>query len=402
LKAGYSFPESVSDIDVLALDANGGMADALDIQRLPGPDALDQLASEWEVLDKYTFPRTPFTSPAWIGLWWEHFRRRRGFFHDEFFCHVIRDGGGTLVAIAPLMRSYVPGLGPPAVRVVQFFGTDPALTELRGVICRPEDHTKVIHALVGHFVRRPGEWDVFRWNGLHHAVSAYNSLLSRCEFIPRYERTDYIIELPRSWDELKARVSANMRKNLRKAYEFLERDGFGFVLRVAERPDDVQAALDRFLTLHAARSEAAGMIDHPNRFATSRARAFLVDYLHHLAARGQLRIFELDIGGKIVASRLTFVFEADLYTYFAGYDPAWKQYSVMTILVSEIIKWAVSHGMKRVNLSTGTDQSKLRWKPTELVFRDAVQISPTVRGRAAFQVFKAYEGLSRLRGRLGV
>ena len=53
-------------------------------------------------------------------------------FHDEFFCHVVRSDAGHLVAIAPLMRTSVPGIGPPVLRMLQFFGADPALTEIRG------------------------------------------------------------------------------------------------------------------------------------------------------------------------------------------------------------------------------------------------------------------------------
>jgi CelD/BcsL family acetyltransferase involved in cellulose biosynthesis len=372
---------------------------ALRVLKLSGPEALSGLVAEWELLDKQSYPRTPFTSPDWIILWWKHFRRNNLLFHDEFFCHCIRDATGRLAAIAPLMRTCCPGFGVPAMRMLQFFGTDPNLTELRGVICRPEDHVKVINALTDHFLRHRDEWDVFRWNGLRDAVAEYKSTDTSVDFIARYELADYVIDLPRSWDELKGRVSSNMRKNIRKAYEFLERDGLQYELRVAEAPGP---AIDRFLSLHTARSQAEGMIDHPDRFATARARTFLADYLWQLAARGHLRVFELAIGGNVVASRLTFLLDSDLYTYFAGYDPAWKQYSVMTVLMSEIIKWAIGNGVRRVNLSTGTDQSKLRWKPAEMVFRDAVQISPTLRGRGGFRVFRVYETLSRTRGKLGV
>jgi CelD/BcsL family acetyltransferase involved in cellulose biosynthesis len=369
---------------------------------LPGPEALSELVAEWEALDRKTSPRTPFTSPAWIRLWWKHFRRRNLVFHDEFFCHCVQDTAGRLVAIAPLMRTYCPGLGPSAMRMVQFFGTDPNLTELRGVICRPEDHNDVIHALVQHFRRHRREWDVFRWNGLLHAASEYRAITNGEDFAARYELSDYVVELPCSWDELKARVSSNMRKNLRKAYEFLERDGLQYAVRVAEGAEGIGVAIERFLSLHTARSQAEGMIDHPDRFATAQSRAFLVDYLWQLAGQGQLRLFELVIGKDVVASRLTFLLDLDLYTYFAGYDPAWKQYSVMTVLMNEIIRWAIANGLRRVNLSTGTDQSKLRWKPVAIVFRDAVQISPTLRARAGFRVFRAYEALSRTRGKLGV
>ena len=88
----------------------------------------------------------------------------------------------------------------------------------------------------------------------------------------------------------------------------------------------------------------------------------------------------------------------DLYLYFSGYDPSWRKYGVMTLLVTETIKWAIEHGLQRVNLSTGNDQSKLRWKPYEIIFRDAVQIAPTARGRCAYLAYEVL--LTRTRRRL--
>ena len=88
--------------------------------------------------------------------------------------------------------------------------------------------------------------------------------------------------------------------------------------------------------------------------------------------------------------------------YYTGYDPAWKTYSVMTVLVAETFKWAFAHGVERINLSTGRDQSKMRWKPREVLFRDAVQVSPTMRARAAFGAFLVYEALSRAKVGAGI
>jgi CelD/BcsL family acetyltransferase involved in cellulose biosynthesis len=372
----------------------------LRVERLPGPEALSDIANEWDLLDRQVVPRTPFTSPAWIVPWWKHFARcRNTLFHDEFFCHVVRDGCGHLVAVAPLMRTGVPGIGPPLLRMVQFFGADAALTEIRGVICWPENHAPVIEALVEHFLAHRGEWDVFRWAGLRKAANADDAMRLPSPLEARGVLPDYIIDLPGSWNELRLQVSSNMRKNLRKAYEFLERDGIAFALRVIERADDVAAAVERFLALHAARAEADDMIIHPNKFVRLHVRAFLAEYLHDMAKRGELRIFEMEIGGTVVASRLTFLLGSDLYIYFAGYDPAWRAYSVMTVLMAEMIKWAFARGLERVNLSTGHDQSKVRWKPREVMFHDAVQVSPTRRTRMTFGAFLGYEALSRARAR---
>jgi CelD/BcsL family acetyltransferase involved in cellulose biosynthesis len=370
----------------------------LKVERLPGPAALADIAGEWDLLDRQISPRSPFTSSAWIMPWWKHFSRRRQLlFHDEFFGHVVRGDGGRLVGIAPLMRTSVPGIGPPALRMVQFFGTDPALTEIRGVISRAEDQTIVVQALVEHFLGRRDEWDVFRWSGLRHPVDTYGALCPPCTFMAREDLPDFVLDLPKSWNDLRLQVSSNMRKNLRKAYEFLERDGFAITLRVTERPDGVGPAMARFLALHAARADAVGMIFHPDKFARARERDFFWDYLRGAADRGELRIFELEIGGAVVASRIAFLIGSDLYLYFAGYDPAWKSYSVMTVLMTEVFKWSLAQGVERVNLSTGRDQSKERWKPRQVLFGNAVQISPTWRARAAFGPFHAYEALGRAR-----
>lgn len=369
----------------------------LRIERLSGPEAWADIAAEWESLDAQSFPRTPFSSPLWISLWWHHLRRQRLLLRDEFFCHIVRDADGRLVAVAPLMLTRIPGFGPLGIRVVQFFGADPAITEIRGVICRRDDHTAVIQALVDHFRQRRDEWDVFKWMGLRHGASEYNTLIIGGEFVADTELPDYLLTLPDSWEKLQSSLSTNMRRKLRIVYKYLERDGHSFVFRVVERPEDVPAAIERFFKLHTARAEATNMINHPNKFATPRDRDFLIDYAHHMAKRGQLRLFELEIDGTVRASRLAFMFGFEIYLFFSGYDLSWKKYSIMTLLVSETIKWAFGQGLQLVNLSTGNDRSKLRWKPSEIIFRKAVQISPTARGQFLFPIYEALARRSRRR-----
>jgi hypothetical protein len=83
----------------------------------------------------------------------------------------------------------------------------------------------------------------------------------------------------RSWETLHRQLSVNMRKNLRKAYQYLERDGLTFALRVTDRREDVAPAI---AILHAARAEAADMIFHANRFVQPNVRAFFVGYLYSI------------------------------------------------------------------------------------------------------------------------
>src|SRR5258707_13526068 len=100
-----------------------------------------------------------------------------------------------------------------------------------------------------------------------------------------------------------------------------------------------------------------------------------------MAERDQARIFELEVDGKIVASRMAFSLGDQLYFYYSGYDLAWRKHSIMTTLMCECFKWAIERGVKVVNFSTGKDPSKLRLRGREDMFHDPLLMSRTRRVR---------------------
>jgi CelD/BcsL family acetyltransferase involved in cellulose biosynthesis len=189
------------------------------------------------------------------------------------------------------------------------------------------------------------------------------------------------VDLPGSWEELHARLSNNTRKSLRKGYEFIDRDGHRLEFRIIDQRHELKQALRRFLDLHKARAQADDMAYHRDNFAIKRHRDFLADAIDGFAAQGCARAFEMYVNGKLAAIRLAFAFDDELYLYFSGFDPEWKKYGVMTTLVVEIMKWAIKHKFALLNLSTGKDLSKLRWKPNEITFQDITQPSCSLRGQ---------------------
>jgi hypothetical protein len=152
--------------DFQAYLSPGSLAPSLTVQRLGGPAEFASLSLEWEQLDSTLTPRTPFTSPQWNLLWWQHFRQQRLALNDKFFVHIVRDETGRLVAVAPMMVTHRPGRGPLRSRTLQFFGTDTNMTEVRGLVCRSSDQGAVVAALAKHFLDRPAEWDWIEWTGL--------------------------------------------------------------------------------------------------------------------------------------------------------------------------------------------------------------------------------------------
>jgi CelD/BcsL family acetyltransferase involved in cellulose biosynthesis len=72
----------------------------------------------------------------------------------------------------------------------------------------------------------------------------------------------------------------------------------------------------------APRAAAANVVRHWRKFRGGRIQVFLGENLLGLATHNQLRIFTLEVAGKVVASRLAFRFDGALYLYFADYDAA--------------------------------------------------------------------------------
>jgi CelD/BcsL family acetyltransferase involved in cellulose biosynthesis len=360
----------------------------LRVERLPGLDSLAAVAREWDELDAELVPRTPFTSPLWNVLWWKHHRSARLFVRDELFVHVVRDQRGRLLAVAPMMLTRRPALGPLQLRVVQCFGADVNVTELRGLVCRPQHWAAVMEALTAHFAGSDTTCDWIDWGTVRDDDGAAGPALARAGAIGWEQQTPcYYLPLPASWSDFRARLHRNIKESLRKCYNSLARDRHAFSLRVVSDPAQSGEALETFFRLHRERGQLAGTVSHNDVFATQKDRDFLIDYAQQMASRDQLRVFQLVIGGQVVATRLGFLLGDELYLYYSGYDTRWSRYSVMTTVVAEAIKWAIDRRLRVVNLSTGYDVSKLRWAPKAMMFRSALRVSPERRSQRAFNAY---------------
>lgn len=343
------------------------------------------LENEWRQLESCS--GLPFTSWDWAVAWWTQFREDKLGVKDTLFVRAIRTEEGQLVAVAPMLISRRPSIGPLCIRQLQFFGADPNITEVRGMLALPEWQCDAYRALLRHAMAHTDLWDSMLLSGLPPELGDVE-LARFARFEWAGQTLDYVLPLPSSWDELRRGLPRNIKESLRKCYNSLKRDNRRFRLEIAEQPAQVSAALERFFVFHGARARLTDTVAHGNVFDTTEARRFLSDVCGRFARRRCLRIFQLLVDERVVAVRVGFVIGDSLYLYYSGYDRAFAQYSVMTTTVAEAIKYAIAQGLKTVNLSTGNDVSKVRWNPVEVLTRQALLVSPSRRGELARDVYR--------------
>ncbi len=349
-------------------------------------DALLTLEAEWRALEP-SLPALPFNRFDWAVSWWRAFGRTTLKRRNQLRLLTFRRPSGALVGIAPMMLTSWPAHGPVRARTLQFFGNDPNLTELRGPAFHVEHADECFAALFAELAERSRSWDWLRLSGLPAECE-----LRSFEALPltrgaERDTPNYVLELPESWERLKSGLSRNTKEAIRKCYNAPKRDGVELTFHVVTDGPALEGAFARFLRLHAGRAERTGTVPHPNVFARAEAREFLERAGHAFARQGRLRVFELRRHGEVVASRIGFALGDTLYLYYSGYDAELARYSVMTRLVCESLRYALQQGFRRVNLSTGTDGSKLRWGPVKTVSRDVELVSNALTSRALHGAF---------------
>ena len=76
--------------------------------------------------------------------------------------------------------------------------------------------------------------------------------------------------------------------------------------------------------LHTERSLAPDLSFHPNVLETGDPGLSL-DYCERMALLDRLRIFQLVNRGEVIATRVGFVLDGDLYLYYSGFRTAWRR-----------------------------------------------------------------------------
>jgi CelD/BcsL family acetyltransferase involved in cellulose biosynthesis len=360
----------------------------LSLEQVASIEALEALGEEYERLNRVTDNGLPFALREWHVGWCRQWLNCNPRVRDELAIHVLRDGAGICVALIPMLRS-VRTLGPLRVCTLNMLGPDRAITEIHPSLVEPGFEAPVAAAIQRH-LSASADWDWVNWNGLSPRFAT--ALAAHAPLAFGEPQRSYVLDLPRTWAELRARLKRNIRESLRHCYNSLRRDSLRFQVAVRAESGEIAEALERFFELHALRAQLSGVPRHPDHFGDESSRAFLRETCAALAERNVPRVFELIVGEEVVASRIGFVVGQSLYMYYSGFAPRWARYSVTTTILAEAIKYAIGCGLKALDLSPTRNVSKTRWSPREILYERAVQFCEAHHERRARLLYELSRG----------
>src|SRR6202012_1181796 len=116
-------------------------------------------------------------------------------------------------------------------------------TEIRTPLVAPGYEDLAVHAVRAE-LERVADWDWVHWDGLGPELG--RALASAHTLLWQKPQSDFVLDLPSSWEEFRARLKRNIRESLRHCYNSLKRDGHRFEFQVIEDPAGVRQGLDRY------------------------------------------------------------------------------------------------------------------------------------------------------------
>jgi CelD/BcsL family acetyltransferase involved in cellulose biosynthesis len=360
-------------------------ANAGDIVCVPLLEALLREEQRWDELVAESPVSSPFMSHAWHSAW----AKAADAEHARSSFVVALRGSHSIDAVLPL-----------TLRPLRFRGRPvTALTwATRSVGC--PDHLD-IPATAGAALDtvvpmlEQLRWDVAIFSGV--AENAGNLGRVMQEFSTRghavrQARLDVCpyLDLPASWDEFLATLSASRRQSVRRRERNIVREhGARLVDYAPERLDEGWAHLQ---ALHEARWHGGGAL-------SDTSERLLRHFFQSLASRGELWLTSLDLNGKPAAAWCGFACGDTVFFYQSGRDPEWESKSVGTVMMGMMIRRAIERGFRRFDFLRGEDSYKMSWTSTRRMIYETVVFRHGVRGSFLRALDEVARRRARRRGR---
>ena len=301
-------------------------------------EELPALAPEWAGLLSRCEEPVPFMHPTWQRVWLEEFQAAR-----ELLLLAARDGG-RLAGVATLLREG---------GKLSFAGHY-SICDYMDFVVAPDGCGEVFDALLAALLRE--EWSELELRGLREGS------VTLSELVPRLRAAGLSVEqeeeavaprvaLPGDWEAYLAALPKKDRHELRRKLRRLQAAG-ELEFHIYTSPEDVGERLPTLLRLmvESRSDKAAFMSEQMGRFFHRMALA--------MAGEGIVRLYELELDTRPVASVLCLHQGRELLFYNSGYDPQYAGLAVGLASKAFCLRDAIASGCAHADFLRGKEPYK--------------------------------------------
>jgi CelD/BcsL family acetyltransferase involved in cellulose biosynthesis len=348
--------------------------------------ALEEIREDWLALYRASGTANPFSHPAWVMTWLEHFAAP-----EDVYAVVARAESGELVAMAPFHRRRGrPRMLGRGLRLAGI-GAGEMLTELPEILVAQSQSTrKTMRALVDFLLTAC----VRDWEWLELVLSPRlgwfeSDWISReaedrgAEFTHTGTLAFVMLDLPSDWESFRAGLKRNVREAVRRSTNRLAKLEGGWSYELPETEQELREAVNRLITLHRARSQVTDKEHHGDYLGAETDEPFLHAVALAMFRAGAGTVPRIRIAGSDAAARLVLRGNGSIFYSLSGLDRERWDLGLGTQLHVQTLREAIERGDAVANLSANPDESKLRWGERLEVHNEFLVTAPGRRAQLA-------------------
>lgn len=298
----------------------------------------DAFQAEWEALAARV-RAVPFLRPGWVTAWW------RAFGAGDLSVGCLRKDG-RLVAVLPVAS------GRDGLRTATNYHTPQS-----GILAESRDDAR---ALVQTLLQdRPSRLAVEGITAAGPDMAACREAAENCRYrilVRPFQKACYL-ELSGSRDEYTARLSRNLRTDLRRCRRRLDAAGT-VTASVHDGADGLDDLLDRSFAV-----EASGWKGERGTAIRSSPQTlgFYTDIARWAAVRDMLRLCFLRLDDRPLATYFALESHGTWHLLKGGYDNDFRRCSPGKLLMHDVIRHCYASGVDRIEFHGDAEAYKLRW-----------------------------------------
>ncbi|MBI2859750.1 MAG: GNAT family N-acetyltransferase [Chloroflexi bacterium] len=301
------------------------------------PAEFDSVSPAWSQLLRDRPDCPVFLTPQWQRTWWENFGT------GNPLLIAVREGD-SLAGVAPLMRTETG---------ISLLGSSDVCDYL-DIVAAPGGEQGACQALAGYLLQLP--WQSLDFFSLHAESVARRHFLpaARASGLAVQEELEDVCpqrELPATWEEYLASLSAGQRHELKRKMRRMASES-GVAWETVTGGQGLDKDMDDFFRLFLDSREAKG------EFLTPQMKRYFRSLVEMTARYGWLRLFFLKVSGERIASAIAFDYGNTYYLYNSGYDKRFSGFAVGLLLKAKCIEAAIAAGKKRFDFLRGREPYK--------------------------------------------
>lgn len=308
------------------------------------------LGDHWDALLKNSAADAVFLCWDWLDTWVKVYGSG-----GELVILVAEDSSGAPAGIAPMMLDRGKGIAGRWIRRLMLLGqkADTASEYLDWIIARGRE-SEIGDAFARYILGdMSGEWDLLWFDSMLATSPTIETLRRHLggKLAVKELSTAPYVTLAATWDEFLASKRAKFRSRWNKFHR-----EHRVVVKLAGRDLAVSEGMEIIRRLNEQRWG-----DERQSFRSQNYLRFHDEVAERLQRSGNLMLIFLEVDGVIIAGRYDFVYGGKGWSFQGGWLPEWEKLSAGKLMLTEIMRHCIEHGVREYDFLGGKASYKDDW-----------------------------------------